>query len=163
MKIRTARFADIKQIQNVRNSVTENTLSNPNLVTDKDCEDFLFERGKGWVCEIQNQILGFAIVDLQDENVWALFVHPAFERRRIGRGLHDTMLNWYFTQTANSIWLATHEKTRAEAFYRKSAWTEVGAYGIEEVKFEMTFETWHQLKHKKEPEQMVLYNRRHNI
>lgn len=50
MKIRTARFADIKQIQNVRNSVTENTLSNPNLVTDKNCEEFLFERVRGWVC-----------------------------------------------------------------------------------------------------------------
>lgn len=156
MKIRTARFADIKQIQNVRNSVTENTLSNPNLVTDKNCEEFLFDRGKGWVCEIENQIVGFAIVDLQEDNVWALFVQPAFEQRRIGRRLHDIMLDWYFTQTANPIWLATDAKTRAEAFYRESAWAEVGTHGIGEVKFEMTFDTWHCLKRNKGIEQIIM-------
>ncbi len=47
MIIRPAEIADIKQIQIVRNSVIENTLSNPNLVTDKDCEEFLTARGKG--------------------------------------------------------------------------------------------------------------------
>jgi len=52
MIIRTATIADIPQIQVVRNAVKENTLSNPNLVTDKDCEEFICVRGKGWVCEI---------------------------------------------------------------------------------------------------------------
>lgn len=60
---------DIKQIQLVRNSVVENPLSNPDRVTDNDCEDYLFKRGKGWVCETGNQIVGFAIVDLSDNNV----------------------------------------------------------------------------------------------
>ena len=41
MIIREAKIDDIKQIQIVRNSVTENTLSNPNLVTDEDCEEFI--------------------------------------------------------------------------------------------------------------------------
>lgn len=39
MVIRRAEIADIKQIQLVRNSVKENTLSNPNLKTDEECED----------------------------------------------------------------------------------------------------------------------------
>lgn len=43
---------DIPQIQIVRNSVKENMLSNPDLVTDDDCKEFLTERGKSWVCEI---------------------------------------------------------------------------------------------------------------
>jgi hypothetical protein len=38
MFIREARVEDITQIQRVRNSVKENTLSDPNLVTDQDCE-----------------------------------------------------------------------------------------------------------------------------
>ncbi|WP_245365372.1 hypothetical protein [Chryseobacterium scophthalmum] len=46
MIIREARVEDIPQIQVVRNSVKENTLSNPDLVTDKDCEEFITERGK---------------------------------------------------------------------------------------------------------------------
>ncbi|MCH6201807.1 hypothetical protein MMU07_19665 [Aquiflexum sp. LQ15W] len=72
MIIREAIIEDIKQIQIVRNSVTENTLSNPNLVTDEDCEEFITKRGKGWVCEIDEQIVGFAIADLKENNIWAL-------------------------------------------------------------------------------------------
>ncbi|WBV57265.1 GNAT family N-acetyltransferase [Chryseobacterium daecheongense] len=65
----------------MRNAVKENRLSNPDLVTDKDCEEFLFERGKVWVCEINDQVVGFSIVDLKENNIWALFVHPDFEGR----------------------------------------------------------------------------------
>ena len=46
MIFREARLEDIPQIQIVRNSVTENTLSNPALVPDKDCEEFMFVRGR---------------------------------------------------------------------------------------------------------------------
>lgn len=38
--VREAGIDDIKGIQIVRNSVTENTLSSPNLLTDRDCEGF---------------------------------------------------------------------------------------------------------------------------
>ena len=43
---REANINDIKQIQKVRHSVRENVLSNPGLVTDEDCVEFLTERGK---------------------------------------------------------------------------------------------------------------------
>lgn len=49
MTIREAKLSDIPQIHIVRNAVKGNILSDPNLVTDKDCEEFLFKRGKGWV------------------------------------------------------------------------------------------------------------------
>jgi len=61
MIFREATIADIPQMQVVRNAVKENTLSNPGRVTDKDYETFLIERGKGWVCEIDRQMAGFAI------------------------------------------------------------------------------------------------------
>jgi len=142
MKIREARLEDIPQIQIVRNSVKENTLSDPNLVTDKDCEEFLFERGKGWVCEIDNQIVGFSIADIKENNIWALFLHPDFEQKGIGRQLHDTMLDWYFEQTQENVWLGTSPNTRAEKFYRKSGWKEIGTHGKGEIKFEMTYNYW---------------------
>ena len=129
MLIREAKIEDIKQIQVVRNSVKENILSNPNLVTDKDCEEFLFERGKGWVCEKDGTIIGFAIADLIDNNIWALFVHPDFENNGIGKTLHDTMLDWYFNQQKEMVWLSTSPNTRAEKFYRLQGWKEVGLYG----------------------------------
>ncbi|WP_404985941.1 GNAT family N-acetyltransferase [Chryseobacterium sp. M5] len=142
MIIREARVEDIPQIQVVRNSVKENTLSNPDLVTDKDCEEFITERGKGWVCEIDGKITGFSIVDLKDNNIWALFVDPDFEKKGIGKKLHDIMLDWYFTQTRENVWLGTSPNTRAELFYRKSGWNEIGIHGKNEIKFKMTFENW---------------------
>lgn len=142
MTIREANIDDIKQIQIVRNSVKENTLSNPNLVTDEDCKVFLTERGKGWVCEIDDQIVGFSIADLKDCSIWALFVHPEFDKQGIGRMLHDSMLNWYFSKKKENVWLGTSPNTRAEAFYRKAGWKEVGTHGKGEIKFEMTYDDW---------------------
>ncbi len=146
MEIREAEIKDIKQIQTVRNAVKENTLSNPALVTDNDCEEFITKRGKGWICEIENRIVGFSIVDLKDHNIWALFVHPDFDQKGIGRKLHTIMMDWHFSQTVEKVWLGTAPGTRAEVFYRKSGWTEVGTHGKSEIKFEMTAEEWK--KHK---------------
>lgn len=145
MIFREAKTDDIKQIQIVRHSVNENILSNPDLVTDNDCKEFLTTRGKGWVCEIDNQIVGFAIADLKDKNIWALFLRPDFEKRGIGRRLHDIMLDWYFKQTQDNVWLGTTPKTRAEHFYRQAGWREVGTHGKGEIKFEMTFSDWTEL------------------
>lgn len=142
MIIREAKIEDIKQIQKVRNSVTENTLSNPNLVTDENCEEFITLRGKGWVSVINDQIVGFAIVDLIENNIWALFLDPNFEKKGIGQQLHKKMLDWYFTQTKKTVWLGTAFNTRAEKFYKKAGWTAVGTNGPKEIKFEMTYYDW---------------------
>ena len=142
MIIREAKIEDTAQIQIVRNSVKENTLSDPNLVTDKDCEEFISVRGKGWVCEIDQEIVGFAIADLKENNIWALFLDPKFERKGIGQKLHQAMLDWYFTQTKDNVWLGTAFNTRAEKFYRKAGWKEVGTHGPKEIKFEMTYNDW---------------------
>lgn len=143
---RPARIKDIPRLHFIRTAVRENALSNPNLITPADYEEFMFRRGKGWVCEIGNHIVGFAICDLQDENIWALFVHPDFERRGVARELQTVMLDWYFTQR-NKVWLGTAPGTRAEAFYRKSGWREAGTHG-KEVKFELTKDEWFTINHR---------------
>jgi GNAT superfamily N-acetyltransferase len=143
MIYREATMNDIPRIQIVRHSVKENILSDPGLVTDDDCAEYLMKRGKGWVCEFNGEILGFAIADLRGNNIWALFVHPAFEKMGIGRKLHEMMLNWYFLHTKNPIWLSTAPATRAYSFYKKAGWIETGIHGKGEVKFEMTAEIWH--------------------
>jgi GNAT superfamily N-acetyltransferase len=142
MIFRIAESGDIKQIQVVRNAVKENMLSNPGLVTDKDCVEYLTLRGKGWVCEINNAVIAFAIADLIDNNIWALFVHPDFEGNGIGKALHDTMMDWYFSQQKEMVWLSTDVNTKAEKFYRKQGWKETGLYGKTEIKFEMTKDIW---------------------
>ncbi len=142
MIFREALITDIPQIQIVRNEVKENVLSDPSLVPDKDVEDYITRRGKGWVCETDNRIVGFAIADLQDNNIWALFIQPGYEGKGIGKKLHDDMLDWYFNQNKETVWLGTSPGTRAEAFYRKAGWKETGIYGKGEIKFEMTVSEW---------------------
>ena len=117
-------------------------LSDPRLVPDIDYEIYLANRGSGWVSEQGGQVVGFAIIDLVDHNVWALFLHPGFERRGIGRKLHDTMINWYFKQTNEPVWLGTAPNTRAEQFYKTAGWREIGNHGNGEIKFEMTADNW---------------------
>jgi GNAT superfamily N-acetyltransferase len=142
MIFREAVVADIPQIQVVRNVVKENTLSDPALVPDSDVEDYITRRGKGWVCEIDGRIVGFSIVSVADTNVWALFIEPGHEGKGIGKRLHEEMMNWYFAQTGEDIWLGTAPGTRAEAFYRKAGWRENGMHGKGEIKFEMTADEW---------------------
>ena len=140
MLFREANISDIKQIQVVRHSVKENRLSDPALVSDKDCEEYLTLRGKGWVCEVEDTIVGFAIADLQGRSVWALFVHPEYEGRGIGKNLHDLMLRWYFIHTKEKVWLSTAPGTRAERFYRMQGWKDAGLQKNGELRFEMEWE-----------------------
>jgi GNAT superfamily N-acetyltransferase len=142
MHFRQAQVADIKQMQVIRHAVKENVLSNPSLVTDEDCEEYISVRGKGWVCEAEGYIVGFAIADLKEYSIWALFVHPDWAGKGIGKTLHNTMLHWYFSQTKKDVWLTTAPNTRAEKFYRTAGWKEVGRTKKGELKFEMSYETW---------------------
>lgn len=142
MNIREAKKEDIKQMHEVRVAVKENPLPDPDLISANDYEEFLFQRGKGWICEIENKIVGFAIVDLKEKNVWALFVQPGFEGKGIGKKLHDEMIDWYFTKTNETIWLGTAPNTRAEKFYERKGWQKTGVRPNGEIRFEMTLQNW---------------------
>ena len=142
MLIREAQVADIPAYMEVRLAVRENVLSNPGRVTHEDNVDYLTRRGKGWVAEAGGRIVGFAVADLQDHSIWALFVQPDFDRQGIGRTLHDTMLNWYFSQTDKPLWLSTEPGTRAAKFYEQAGWRNVGAVAGGEVKFAMAPLDW---------------------
>ncbi|MDB5021751.1 MAG: family acetyltransferase, partial [Pedobacter sp.] len=77
-------------------------------------------------------------------NIWALFIDPDFECKGIARNLQRLMLNWYFLQGKDVVWLGTLPGTRAERFYRISGWLENGMNGSREIRFEMSktrFET----------------------
>ena len=106
------------------------------------------KRGKAWVCSISGSIVGFAYVDLKENNIWALFITPEYAAKGIGKNLHDIMLNWYFGVTDKTVWLGTSPKTRAAVFYKMQGWTETGMHG-KELKFEMTKEAWVKRNEKK--------------
>ncbi|MBP9740530.1 MAG: hypothetical protein KBD28_07570, partial [Chitinophagaceae bacterium] len=60
----------------------------------------------------------------------------------IGKQLHIVMMNWYFTQTNETVWLSTAPNSRAETFYKMNGWQVVGVYGRGEIKFEMNAKDW---------------------
>jgi GNAT superfamily N-acetyltransferase len=142
MHVREATKADIPQMHTIRMAVKENILSDPALVSEQDYENFLTLNGKGWVCETNGKITGFAIVDLLQRNVWALFVSPEYENKGIGRKLHDTMLDWYFDHNSQPLYLSTDPNTKAEKFYRKAGWRETGTEPNNEIAFEINIKDW---------------------
>ncbi|NEM96813.1 GNAT family N-acetyltransferase [Pontibacter burrus] len=137
MLFRRATIADIAGMSRVRMAVKENILSNPDLVTPASYREMIEEKGAGWVCEVDQAIVGFAIVDLSDANIWALFVDPNHDKKGIGRKLHDLMLNYSFEQGTDKLWLSTGPGTRAESFYRKAGWQQTGVTKSGEIRFEM--------------------------
>jgi GNAT superfamily N-acetyltransferase len=149
-QIRGAKIADISRLMAIRFAVKENTLSDPTLITFDDYVTFISSRGKGWVATLDGEIVGFSIVDLVENNVWALFVDPNFERKGLGKKLQNRMLDWYFEQTSKSIWLGTEPNTRAADFYLNSGWTKTGLHGKDEIKFEMTAKNWQSIKETEE-------------
>ena len=149
MKFREAEIKDISQIQVIRHLVKENVLLDPSLVTDEDCRGYLTVRGKGWVCEIDDQIVGFAIADLKDKNIWALFIQPEYECKGIGTKLHDMMMNWYFGQGPELAWLTTDAGTKADKFYKNRGWKYIGKYRSCEIRLELTTSDWEAVKYRK--------------
>ncbi|MBB1286797.1 GNAT family N-acetyltransferase [Flavisolibacter sp. BT320] len=147
MILREAKTADIIEMHRVRVSVNENRLSDPGRISENDYREYITERGKGWVCEVEGGLVGFAVVDEKENNIWALFVHPDFENKGIGKRLHHTMLSWHFKQSNDPLWLGTSPGTRAEIFYKKMGWQKAGFYGKDEVKFEITKEAWMKQEH----------------
>jgi GNAT superfamily N-acetyltransferase len=142
MIFREAQTADIAQLHEVRMSVQENVLGSPALITVKEYEEFLTTRGKGWLCEIEDKVVGFAIVDLTEYNIWALFIMPEYEGEGIGKKLQNIMLNWYFIRTKEPISLGMIPNTAAEIFYRNNGWREAGKQSNDEIKFKLTFDDW---------------------
>jgi GNAT superfamily N-acetyltransferase len=146
LHFREATVKDINAMHRVRMSVKENVLSNPQLVKEEDYLRYIHHPGRGWVAESTDTIIGFAIIDLRERNVWALFVDPNYEGRGIGKTLHDCMLTWYFQNTVDPVKLSTGSGTRAEYFYRISGWEEKGRKENGEIVFELSYEKFHRHK-----------------
>ena len=136
-RLRQALRADVTGIQRVRHAVRENVLTS-GVITDADVVDYLERFGRGWVVVGEGgEVLGFAIGDARDGNIWALFVDPAHEGKGYGRALHDAMVAWLRSRGLPRLWLSTEPGTRAERFYRRAGWIDRGLLPSGERKFEL--------------------------
>lgn len=128
MIYREANLEDINALSEVRLSVKENALSNPNRITFEMYQRYLTEIGKGWLYEEKGKVIGFSVACVEDFSIWALFIQPEFEGKGIGTKLLNLATKWLFESGASNISLTTAVNTRADNFYERSGWTR-GAIG----------------------------------
>ena len=119
----------------IRTSVSENRLSNPDRIRHQDYEALLRGHGRGWVFEKDGTVVAFGIADAGTRSIWALFVEPGSEGQGIGQALLEAMTVWLFEQGDRPVWLTTAPATRAERFYRAAGWRETGRVNGE-IRFE---------------------------
>ncbi|MBL8268219.1 GNAT family N-acetyltransferase [Steroidobacter sp.] len=135
--LRQARASDAAAMHRVRMSVHENRLVSIQL-TERDYQVAIEQTGRGWVVEQDGAIVAFAIGDVTDGSIWALFVEPGHEAKGYGRELHDVMVAWLWQQGHEQLSLTTEPGTRAERFYEKAGWQRAGITDRGEVRFELS-------------------------
>ena len=137
VRLRDAVAGDIPHMHVIRMRVRENVLSNPLIVQEKDYSPLITAPNKGWVAVLDERIIGFAIIDVQRFNVWALFVDPDHEGIGAGRLLNDELTGWFFRNHRAQLWLTTAPGTKAERFYERNGWMKTGTQPNGELRFEL--------------------------
>jgi GNAT superfamily N-acetyltransferase len=135
--LRQATREDSGGLWRVRHAVRENTLT-PGRIGDEELFREIEETGRGWVVEVDGEVVAFAIGNARSGNVWALFVDPSAQGAGHGSRLHDTMVAWLWSQGLRTLWLSTGNDTQARGFYERRGWRNVGPYGQHEIRYELT-------------------------
>jgi len=126
---RKASLLDLPSVLEIRLSVHENRLDNPNRVTTQILQDYLdmlFSQRdldlRGWVCERKGRVVGFCYAEKGNASIWGLFVLPEHAGQGIGKGLLNLAVNWLFGLGHEQIRLSTGINTRAAQFYQSLGW-----------------------------------------
>ena len=134
--IRTATRADYPRISEIRLSVQENRLSKSKYDAVERDINWAFDNSTFWVWEEDNAVQGFSAADPRDGTIFALFVHPSYEGRGIGRALLPMACQILRDSGHAVATLTTDADTRAERFYRRDGWTEVGQQDDGQIVFQ---------------------------
>jgi GNAT superfamily N-acetyltransferase len=140
--IREATRADGPRISEIRLAVRENRPANAAVIAViAELVDWLFDNSTIWVWEEDGAIQGFSAADPRDGSICALFVHPFYERRGIGRALLPLACDVLRQSGHTTAVLTTEASTRAERFYRIGGWTEVGRKEDGQIIFQKSLST----------------------
>ena len=74
-----------------------------------------------WVAVLNDEIVGFSMIDVADGSLFAVFVLPAHEGKGLGTQLVLVAEDELF-QHHSEIWLETDKDSRAAGFYRHLGW-----------------------------------------
>jgi GNAT superfamily N-acetyltransferase len=138
---RHAVATDMPGISRVRTSVHENHLSRAQLdargITNDAVAVSFDQTSRGWVAEVDGDIVGFSIAEREQRTIFALFVQPGFDGLGIGTRLLKLATTWLFDDGPTPIWLTTGAQTRAAGFYRHCGWIETGVAPDGQLRFEL--------------------------
>jgi len=123
VKFRRATEADIPAMSRIRLAVRENVLSNPARITRQMYVDYLDALGRGWVAELDGQVIAFSYADRTAGTIWALFTDPSHEGLGAGKQLLRLAVDWLFEIGFDEVRLGTAAGTRADRFYVAQGWT----------------------------------------
>jgi len=119
---REAASGDIPHMTRIRLAVTENVLRDPTRITQQMYADFLEKDGRGWVAQVDGEIVAFSYANRIDGSIWALFVDPRFEGQGLGKALLARATGWLFSLGFTVVTLSTGTHTRAAQFYTRLGW-----------------------------------------
>jgi ribosomal protein S18 acetylase RimI-like enzyme len=121
---------DVPALFDVRVSTRENALSREELtgmgITEPSVTAMLKATHRGYLCEVDSRVVGFAMVNLSNGEMWVIAVLPAYEQQGVGTGLLARVEDVLWTAGWDEIWLTTDvdPSLRAYGFYRKQGWTD---------------------------------------
>jgi GNAT superfamily N-acetyltransferase len=129
MNFRLIQAEDLSEIIEVRSLTRENAFSRAALrnlgITEESTAELLRTTHRGWLCEEEGSIVGFAIGDGKTGELWVIAVLPEFEGRGVGMQLIDSVEGWLWSLGWQELWLWTSpdRQKRAFTFYLKHGWT----------------------------------------
>lgn len=123
--------ADIPSVFAIRLATDENQFTMEELekhgITPQSVQQKLETTGKGWLCELNEKVVGFVITDLVTAEIWIIAVLPEFINRKIGTRLLTLAEKELQSKGHQTSWLITDpdKSLRAYSFYLKNGWREL--------------------------------------
>lgn len=133
MKFREMTVADLPAAFEVRLSTVENAVTMAELerdfgITPENTAAAMTATVRGWLCEEDGAMLGFAMGERETGEVLVVAVLPAAEGRGVGKGVLGRVRDWLFAEGHDEIWLQANPSAtvRATGFYRHLGWRDEG-------------------------------------
>ena len=93
-------------------------------ITHESVREMIKDSHRGWLCEVDDNAVGFAMGNRTNGEMWVIATLKEFEGRGIGKHLLTLVEEWLWSEGWNEIWLTTDmdESLRAIGFYRHIGW-----------------------------------------
>ena len=131
MRSREITASDVDDLFTVRIATRENALSREQLtalgITEDTVLTMLATTHRGWLCEQDGRVVGFAMGNRANGEMWVIAVLPDHEGRGIGAELLIRVEDWLWSEGWDQVWLTTDVDStlRAYGFYRRHGWLDL--------------------------------------